>query len=179
MYLFCDQSIDRFGYCIAENTNNEFQIHQYGVIKLDTRLDYFIRILSLQKMLNKLHDEWGIQAIVTEQIFHGVSSSTFMKLASLQFFIRHYCYNNCVSFELPLYVSTYRNKWAKSYYHLPEADKQAVYEWMKQWLNEGSDFTHDMSDAILMACFYGIQLQGLEKVGFVNSKLVNYDMRSI
>lgn len=179
MYLFCDQSIDRFGYCIAKKTNNEFQILQYGVIKLNTRLDYFERILSLQTMLNKLISEWRIEAIVTEQIFHGVSSSTFMKLASLQFFIKHYCYNNCVSFEPPLYVSTYRVKWAKSYYHLQDGDKLAVFEWMKQWLNKGSDFTHDMSDAILMACFYGIQLQGLEKVEFANGNLVNYDMRSI
>lgn len=179
MYLICDQSLDRFGYCIAKKNNNEFQIFQYGMIKLDTRLDYFDRIQSLQKMLNKFRSEWGIQVIITEQIFHGVSSNTFMKLASLQFFIRHYCYNNCISYEPPLYVSTYRHKWAKSYYHLQDGDKLAVFEWMKQWLNKGSDFTHDMSDAILMACFYGIRILGLDKVEFINGDLINYDMRTI
>lgn len=88
MNILCvDQSLDKFGYCIINVNENKCVIKQYGVIRLNQKINYFDRIVSLNIVLDNLIKEFSIDAIQAEDIQMQRGVTTYKKLASLLFYL--------------------------------------------------------------------------------------------
>ncbi|MDR7314892.1 Holliday junction resolvasome RuvABC endonuclease subunit [Brevibacillus nitrificans] len=79
-----DQSITTPGYSVWKIDENQCcSLLQYGTIKLNKRLPYFERIISLEQILDHLLSTYPINIAVVEDIrkHRGASITTYKKLA--------------------------------------------------------------------------------------------------
>ncbi|RCX15633.1 hypothetical protein DFP94_11481 [Fontibacillus phaseoli] len=55
--LFCDQSLLQFGFCIVNVSTQSYILKEYGLLNLDGKVNYFERLIQIEKWLIKLIEE--------------------------------------------------------------------------------------------------------------------------
>lgn len=153
--LSLDQSITSCGYSIFEiHNNNQSELIDYGTIKLNTKLDYFERIISLENILNEMVKDYNIRLAIIEDIqkHRGTGLTTYKKLSSLLFFLQYFFYYRNIDCQI-IHVNTWRNGY-KNIFDLPQISKDVVYEHLFNILGEPSYFDNHQSDSIAMGLFH-------------------------
>jgi Holliday junction resolvasome RuvABC endonuclease subunit len=173
-FLFCDQSIDKFGYSIFEDNGEQFQLMKYGIIKLNTKLDYFDRILTLETILDSLIEKHNITQVVIEDIQYQSNVATYKKLSALQFFLQYYFLNRKIECEKPVQVNVWRNFVNRKHFSLEKGDKSSLFRHLNSALNQPKGFKTDHTDAIGIGIWYG-----KTKVNKMEIILTNSEMEEI
>ncbi|SHF97822.1 crossover junction endodeoxyribonuclease RuvC [Ornithinibacillus halophilus] len=152
--LSIDQSVTYCGYSIYEINNNNFELIKFGTLKLNTKLDYFERIISLECYLNELIEEYQIENSLIEDIqkHKGTSLITYKKLSSLLFFLQYYFYYQNIDCQI-IHVNTWRSAYKKTF-GLTQVNKEIVYQHLYKLLDKPTNFDNHMSDSIAMGISY-------------------------
>lgn len=153
--LVCDQG-SKFGFSVFE-INENYKLIKYGVIKLNNKLKYVERIISLEPILDSIINTCGINLLLMEDIQFQKNVDTYKKLSGLQFFLKYYCLTNGITCEEPVPVSTWRVQGVKNILNLPKGDKNTLHNHLQGVLNNPLS-SSDMTDSIGMGLWFGNQL---------------------
>lgn len=147
--LASDQSITSYGYSIIELSSNKYNVLQYGVIKLDTDIDYFQRILTLQPILDNIIKEFRVNEFVLEDIqMQKKAVTVYRKLCFLLCYIQLYCHDRDIPFEV-VQVNQWRKKVVKNQLGLENGSKNELYQYIKSIISKNSqEISQDHTDAI-------------------------------
>jgi Holliday junction resolvasome RuvABC endonuclease subunit len=170
--LSLDQSITTLGYSIWHIHNNQHcSLIQYGIIKLDKKLSYFERIISLERILDQLLLSYPITVAVLEDIqkHRGVSLTTYKKLAYLHFFLTYYFFIRNINCHT-IHVNTWRAG-LKKVIGIPNVKKSTVHQFYHTLLQQPAGFTTDMSDSLGLAIHMCKNILGVESIMLNEAKL--------
>lgn len=152
--LSLDQSITSCGFSVFEINTNNYDLLHFDTIKLNTKLDYFQRILSLENVLDLLVKDFDINIAVIEDIQKNrrTGVTTYKKLSSLQFFLQYYFFYKGINLQI-IHVNTWRNGY-KKIFGLPQVNKEIVFNHLYELLGKPLKFDNHMSDSIAMGLFH-------------------------
>lgn len=159
--LSIDQSITSCGYSVFNIDKNDFNLIHYDTIKLDTKLDFFQRIISLEGILDQLVKDFNIYAAVFEDIQKnkGTGLTTYKKLSSLLFFLQYYFFYKEINYQV-IHVNTWRSDY-KKINNLSKVNKEIVFLHLFEMLGKPRSFDNHMSDSIGMGlshCYRNLSL---------------------
>jgi Holliday junction resolvasome RuvABC endonuclease subunit len=172
--LALDQSISFCGYSVFSIENNQCKLLYFDTIKLNPKLDYFQRIISLEKILSQLVKEFKINLAIVEDIQKnkGTGLTTYKKLASLLFSLQYFFYYQAIDYQV-IHVNTWRSGY-KKVFGLSEVNKEIVYLHLYELLGQPCSFDNHMSDSIGMGIFYCSNVLQL-RINIDNNNESNYN----
>ncbi|MEL3972095.1 hypothetical protein AAEO50_07375 [Rossellomorea oryzaecorticis] len=149
LLLALDPSLSIVGYSIYYVDKNECSLLTFGKFKLDHKLEYFDRILTIEGYLNKiLNSNREITHLIVEDIQYQkkIGVAVYKKLSFLQFFLRYYSLCNNLESE---FVQV--NSWRSAVGHFCDLSKNNKIIWNKyvnSQINHVSELDNNVSDAI-------------------------------
>lgn len=170
-----DQSITTPGYSVWKIDENQCcSLLQYGTIKLNKRLPYFERIISLEQILNQLLFTYPITIAIIEDIqkHRGASITTYKKLAYLHFFLTYYFFIRKIECHT-IHVNTWRSG-LKKMIGVSKVDKSTVHQFYHTLLRHPSDFSTDKSDSLGLAihmCTNVLQMKNIDMENAISKTL--------
>lgn len=167
-----DQSLTKYGYSIFY-VEKDYRLLQYGVIRLNSKIDYFERMLKLQNVLDELISTYQVDVFLAEEVQLQKNPDTFRKLCYLLIFLRVYCYNHRkqVQFYPPVAVNRWRKKCVRQMLGLNTGSKEELFDYLR---NQVPDIKNtDLSDCVGLGIYMASEL-GVSTGDLARGKLVNY-----
>lgn len=168
-----DQSLANYGYSIYQVGSEQYRLLQFGVIKLNSKTDYFERMLQIQQVLDELISSYKVEIFLAEEVQLQKNADTFRKLCYLLSFLRVYCYNRReqIQFYPPVAVNRWRKNCVRQILGLETGSKLELFNYLYNIMPAIQNT--DQSDAVGLGIYMANELD-INKGELRNGKLVNY-----
>lgn len=167
-----DQSLTNYGYSIYQVSSEQYRLLQFGVIKLNSKTDYFERMLQIQQVLDELITSYKVEIFLAEEVHLQKNADTFRKLCYLLNFLRVYCYNHRkqVQFYPPVSVNRWRKNCVRQILGLATGSKSELFNYLYNVMPAIQNT--DQSDAVGLGIYMAYEL-GVPSGCLASGKMIN------